>query len=60
SRAYLHHLARPGEILASMLLTHHNLRYYARLMEQMRAAIEARQLAALGDCLTRDWARGDR
>jgi len=59
SRAYLHHLARGGEILASMLLTHHNLRYYARLMEQMRAAIEARQLAALGDRLTRDWARGD-
>ncbi len=59
SRAYLHHLARAGEILASMLLTHHNLRYYARLMEQMRAAIEARQLAALGERLARDWARGD-
>lgn len=59
SRAYLHHLARAGEILASMLLTHHNLRYYARLMEQMRAAIEARQLAALADRLTREWARGD-
>ena len=59
SRGYLHHLARGGEILASMLLTHHNLRYYARLMEQMRASIEARQLAALGDRLTRDWARGD-
>jgi len=60
SRAYLHHLARAGEILGAMLLTHHNLRYYARLMEQMRAAIETRQLAALGDELTRDWARGDR
>ncbi|MGH7001766.1 MAG: tRNA guanosine(34) transglycosylase Tgt [Stellaceae bacterium] len=59
SRAYLHHLARAGEILASMLLTHHNLRYYARLMEQMRAAIEARQFAALSDRLMRDWARGD-
>jgi len=59
SRGYLHHLARGGEILASMLLTHHNLRYYARLMEEMRAAIEARQLAALGDRLTRDWVRRD-
>ncbi|MDE2167105.1 MAG: tRNA guanosine(34) transglycosylase Tgt [Alphaproteobacteria bacterium] len=59
SRAYLHHLARAGEILASMLLTHHNLRYYARLMEQMRAAIEAGRLAELGNHLTRDWARGD-
>jgi queuine tRNA-ribosyltransferase len=59
SRAYLHHLARAGEILASMLLTHHNLRYYARLMEQMRAAIAAGRLAELGDRLARDWARGD-
>lgn len=59
SRAYLHHLARGGEMLASMLLTQHNLRYYARLMEHMRAAIEAGRLAALGDSLARDWAHGD-
>jgi len=59
SRAYVHHLARAGEILASMLLTHHNLRYYARLMEQMREAIAAGHLAELGDRLVRDWASGD-
>ena len=59
SRAYLHHLARAGEILASMLLTHHNLRYYGRLMEHMRAAIDAGRLAELGDRLARDWAHGD-
>jgi queuine tRNA-ribosyltransferase len=41
SRAYLHHLCRSGEILASMLLTAHNLRYYADLMAAMRTAIEA-------------------
>ena len=40
SRAYLHHLARSGEILGAMLLTEHNLRYYADLMAAMRAAIE--------------------
>jgi queuine tRNA-ribosyltransferase len=40
SRAYLHHLCRSGEILASMLLTTHNLHYYADLMTAMRAAIE--------------------
>jgi queuine tRNA-ribosyltransferase len=45
SRAYLHHLCRSGEILASMLLTEHNLRYYADLMAMMRAAIEAGSLA---------------
>jgi queuine tRNA-ribosyltransferase len=44
-RAYLHHLARSGEILASMLLTAHNLRYYADLMAGIRAAIEAGSLA---------------
>jgi len=39
SRAYLHHLCRCGEILASMLLTWHNLRYYGDLMQDLRAAI---------------------
>jgi queuine tRNA-ribosyltransferase len=39
SRAYLHHLVKAGEILASMLLTAHNLTYYADLMTQMREAI---------------------
>jgi queuine tRNA-ribosyltransferase len=45
SRAYLHHLCRSGEILGSMLLTAHNLRYYADLMAAMRAAIEKGTLA---------------
>jgi queuine tRNA-ribosyltransferase len=45
SRAYLHHLAKSGEILASMLLTQHNLTYYADLMDGMRAAIAAGRLA---------------
>ncbi len=41
SRAYLHHLCRCGEILASMLLTWHNLHYYGGLMRALRAAIAA-------------------
>ncbi|HEU0156277.1 MAG TPA: tRNA guanosine(34) transglycosylase Tgt [Stellaceae bacterium] len=45
SRAYLHHLCRCGEILAAMLLTAHNLRYYADLMAAMRNAIETGRLA---------------
>ncbi len=40
SRAYLHHLIRAEEILAPMLLTAHNLRYYADLMAGLREAIE--------------------
>ncbi|MGH7097928.1 MAG: tRNA guanosine(34) transglycosylase Tgt [Stellaceae bacterium] len=46
SRAYLHHLTRCGEILGAMLLTAHNLRYYADLTAAMRAAIEAGAFAA--------------
>jgi queuine tRNA-ribosyltransferase len=45
SRAYLHHLCRCGEILASMLLTWHNLRYYQDLMAGLRAAIASGTLA---------------
>ena len=44
-RAYLHHLCRSGEILGAMLLTAHNLRYYADLMAAMRDAIEEGALA---------------
>jgi len=59
SRAYLHHLARAGEILGSMLLTEHNLRYYGALMEGMRGAIAAGRLADFADGFFRDQARGD-
>jgi queuine tRNA-ribosyltransferase len=46
SRAYLHHLVKAGEILASMLLTAHNLTYYADLMTAMREAIVNGTIAA--------------
>jgi queuine tRNA-ribosyltransferase len=39
ARAYLHHVFRAGEIIASMLLTWHNLHYYQEFMAGMRAAI---------------------
>src|SRR5207237_8974444 len=45
SRAYLHHLTKAKEILGSMLLTQHNLTYYAALMAELRAAIAAGRLA---------------
>lgn len=41
SRAYLHHLSKCGEILGSRLNTIHNVRFYLRLMEDIRSAIEA-------------------
>jgi queuine tRNA-ribosyltransferase len=45
SRAYLHHVYRSGEIIASMLLTWHNLHYYQELMAGLRAAIAANRLS---------------
>lgn len=45
SRAYLHHLDKCGEMLAPMLMTIHNLRYYQRLMAGLRDAIEQGKLA---------------
>jgi queuine tRNA-ribosyltransferase len=45
SRAYLHHLVKAKEILASMLLTQHNLTYYADLMAGLRDAIVAGRVA---------------
>ncbi len=41
SRAYLHHLVRCDEILASILLTWNNLWFYQELMRQLRSAIAA-------------------
>ena len=40
SRAYLHHLAKSNEILASMLMSQHNIFYYQDLMKDIRKAIE--------------------
>ena len=55
SAAYLRHLYKEGEILASRLATYHNLAFYAGLMAGIRGAIEqddyavfrARTLSAL-------------
>ncbi len=41
TRAYLYHLDKCGEMLGAMLGTIHNLRYYQRLMQGIRDAIEA-------------------
>lgn len=44
SRAYLHHLFRCGEILASRLNSLHNLHYYQHVMQQIRHAIKENKL----------------
>jgi queuine tRNA-ribosyltransferase len=44
SRAYLYHLDKCNEILGAHLNTVHNLRYYQRLMADLREAIETGRL----------------
>ena len=44
SRAYLHHLDKCNEILGSQLNTLHNLRFYQRVMQGLRNAIEQGKL----------------
>jgi queuine tRNA-ribosyltransferase len=59
SRAYLHHLAKAGEILGAMLLTGHNLFYYQELMAGLRRAIEQGRLAGWADEQAERAATGD-
>lgn len=46
SRAYIHHVVKANEIIASMLLTWHNLAFFQSLMAKMRAAIAEGRLDA--------------
>jgi queuine tRNA-ribosyltransferase len=41
SRAYLRHLYMSGEILASVLLTHHNLAFFLDTMRRVRQSIRS-------------------
>lgn len=45
TRSYLHHLDRTNEILGSQLNTIHNLRFYQKLMTDIRASIEQDRFA---------------
>jgi queuine tRNA-ribosyltransferase len=59
SRAYLHHVVKAGEIIASMLLTWHNLTYYQDLMADLRTAIRESRLAPLVDEISQVYARAE-
>ena len=59
SRAYLHHLVKSNEILGSMLMTWHNLHYYQKLMQGIRAAIAENRFADFQAQFAEDQARGD-
>jgi queuine tRNA-ribosyltransferase len=49
TRAYVHHLFKAKEMLASMLCTIHNERFTIRLVDQIRAAITAGEFDELRD-----------
>ena len=51
SRAYIHHLLKAGELLASQLIAQHNVAVMTRLMREIRAAIKNGTL----DSLEREW-----
>ncbi len=45
SRAFIRHLYQSGEMLASILLTHHNLAFFLDTMRRVRQAIRSGQFA---------------
>ena len=51
SRAYLHYLLRAGELTGLRLVTQHNLSFIARLMADLRDAIDAGRLSAVSEAL---------
>lgn len=59
TRAYLHHLQKCNEVLAIMLLTWHNIRYYQRLMQGLRNAIGEGKLEEFTQEFYLNQAKGD-
>jgi queuine tRNA-ribosyltransferase len=57
SRAYLHHVIKAKEIIASMLLTWHNLTFYQDLMAGLRGAIAEGRLEAFAAVVFEAYAR---
>jgi queuine tRNA-ribosyltransferase len=51
SRAYLHYLLRAHELTGPRLVTLHNLSFIARLMADLREAIDAGRLAQAADAI---------
>jgi queuine tRNA-ribosyltransferase len=51
TRGYLHYLLRAGELTGLRLVTQHNLAFIARLMRDLRAAIDEHRLPELAGAL---------
>lgn len=59
SRAYINHLFKADEMLGPILTSWHNLSYYQQLMQGLRDAIEAKNLAPHAARLRAGWTAGD-
>lgn len=55
SKAYVHHLVRCNEFLASMILSWHNIAYFQNLMQRMRAAIAEGKFTEFADDFRAGW-----
>lgn len=60
SRAYVHHLIKAKEMLGMRLLVIHNLRFYNRLMEQIRNAIQNNNYKKFKDDFIYDMEYGEK
>ncbi|MBF91844.1 MAG: tRNA guanosine(34) transglycosylase Tgt [Rickettsiales bacterium] len=47
SKAYIHHLTKNNEILASMILSLHNIAFYKKMMTDIRISIEEKKFSEL-------------
>ncbi|QGJ72181.1 Queuine tRNA-ribosyltransferase [Planctomycetales bacterium 10988] len=59
SRAYIRHLFASKEMLGPILLTHHNLCYYQKLMRDARTAIEAGRFEEFKKEKMKGWNQGN-
>jgi queuine tRNA-ribosyltransferase len=59
SRAYLHHVVKAGEIIASMLLTWHNLTFFQDLMRGFRESAGQGRVAAFARNFLADYRGGE-
>jgi queuine tRNA-ribosyltransferase len=60
SRAYLHHAVKANEIIASMLLTWHNLTFYQDLMTALRGAVAEGRAQAFAAEFTKTYGAEER
>lgn len=58
SRGFIRHLFMADEMLGPILVSAHNLAYYARLVREAREAIARNAFAAFHDAKKRGWAQG--